>query len=162
MPNILRGRIDARDLRIAIAVTRWNELITGRLLDGALDCIEMHGGDRRSVTVAYCPGGFELPLTVRRLAASGGFDAVVALGCVIRGATPHFDHVSNAAVSGVADAMADSGVPCALGVLTVDTIEQALERAGTKAGNKGWEATAAAIEMARLLSAIDESAEGRS
>ncbi len=155
MPNILRGAINADGLRIAIAVTRWNELVTERLLAGALDCVQMHGGDREGVVVAYCPGGFELPLVVRRLAASGNYDAVVALGCVIRGATAHFEHVATAAVGGVADAMAATGVPCALGVLTVDTIEQALERAGSKAGNKGWEATAAAIETARLLAAID-------
>jgi 6,7-dimethyl-8-ribityllumazine synthase len=146
--------LDAGELRVAIAVSRWNELITERLLGGALECIRMHGGKPEEVSVAWCPGSFELPLVVQRLAASGEFDAVVALGCVIRGATPHFDHISAQAVNGVSQVMLATNIPCALGVLTVDTIEQAIERAGTKAGNKGWEATQAAIEMASLMKTL--------
>ena len=111
----------------------------------------MHGGDESAVTIVYCPGAFEIPLVVRRLAASGGFDAVLALGAVIRGSTPHFEHVAGEATGGVSAAMRDTGIPCLFGVLTVDTIEQAIERAGTKAGNKGWEAAQAGIEMVNLL-----------
>lgn len=154
--NVLRGRLDASGLRFAIAVTRWNEFITERLLAGALDCIAMSGGDTGGVTIAWCPGAFELPSVVDRLARSGRFDAVISLGAVIRGATPHFDYVAGAASNGIASIALASGVPCTNGVLTVDTIEQAIERAGTKAGNKGWEAAQAAIETATLLRSIDE------
>lgn len=151
MPQIIEGSLDASGHRYAIAVSRWNEFITKRLLEGALDCIRMHGGDESAVTVAWCPGAFELPLVTRRLAASGLYDAVIVLGAVIRGATPHFDHVAGIATSGIADVAATTGVPCLFGVLTVDTIEQAIERAGTKAGNKGWEAAQAGIETVNLL-----------
>lgn len=151
MSNIIEGSLDASGQRLAIVVTRWNEFITSRLLQGALDCIRMHGGDEATATVVYCPGAFEIPLVVARLADSGEYDAVIALGAVIRGATPHFDYVAGHAAGGIASAMMSSGVPCMLGVLTVDTIEQAIERAGTKAGNKGWEATQAGIEMVNLL-----------
>lgn len=149
--SIIEGHLNASGLRLAIAVTRWNELITSRLLAGALDAIRLHGGDESDVTIAYCPGAYELPLVVQRLAASGRYDAVIALGAVIRGSTPHFDYVAGAASSGIAQAMMTTGVPCIFSVLTVDTIEQALERAGTKAGNKGWEGATVAIEMATLL-----------
>jgi 6,7-dimethyl-8-ribityllumazine synthase len=156
MAEIIEGSLDASGLRLAIVVSRWNEFITKRLLEGALDCIRMHGGDESKVTVVYCPGAFEIPLVVSRLARSGSYDAVLALGAVIRGATPHFDYVAGSAVNGIASAMQSSGVPCILGVLTVDTIEQAVERAGTKAGNKGWEAAQAGIEMANLLRRLPE------
>ena len=152
--SVIEGRMSATGLTIAIAVTRWNELVTDRLLRGALDAIRMHGGDESAVTIAYCPGAFELPLVVQRLAGSGRFDAVIALGAVIRGSTPHFDYVAGAAASGIAQAMMTTGVPCVFSVLTVDTIEQALERAGTKAGNKGWEGATVAIEMATLLAGL--------
>lgn len=151
MAQVIEGTLDASGHRLAIVVSRWNDLITRRLLDGALDCIRMHGGDESNVTIVWCPGAFEIPLVVRRLASSGVYDAVIALGAVIRGSTPHFEHVAGIATNGVAAAMADSGIPCLFGVLTVDTIEQAIERAGTKAGNKGWEATQAGIEMVNLL-----------
>ena len=154
--TIIEGNLSAAGLTIAIAITRWNELVTDRLLHGALDSIRLHGGDESAVTIAYCPGAFELPLVVRRLAASGRFDAVIALGAVIRGATPHFDYVAGAAATGIAQAMMATGVPCVFSVLTVDTIEQALERAGTKAGNKGWEGAAVAIEMATLLGRLPD------
>lgn len=151
MATIIEGTLNATGMRIAIAVSRWNEFITKRLLEGALDCIRLHGGDENDVTIVYYPGAFELPLVMKRLAESKQFDAVVALGAVIRGATPHFEYVAGEAVGGISSAMLSTGVPCMFGVLTVDTIEQAVERAGTKAGNKGWEAAQAAIEMVNLL-----------
>lgn len=151
MANIIEGSLNASGMRFAIAVSRWNEFITKRLLEGAVDAIRMHGGDEGAITVVYYPGAFELPLVVKRLAESGSFDAVIALGAVIRGATPHFTYVAGEAVKGISSAMLVTGVPCMFGVLTVDTIEQAVERAGTKAGNKGWESAQAAIEMVNLL-----------
>ena len=159
MAQVIEGTLDASGQRLAIVVSRWNDLITRRLLDGALDCIRMHGGDDSNVTIVWCPGAFEIPLVVRRLAASGSYDAVIALGAVIRGSTPHFEHVAGIATNGVASAMADSGVPCLFGVQTVDTIKQAIERAGTKAGNKGWEATQAGIEMVNLLRRLPTAAD---
>ena len=145
------GRLDATDLRLAIVVSRFNELITKQLLEGALDTLRRHGADDGRISVAWVPGAFEIAPVARRLACSGAFDAVVCLGAVIRGATPHFDHVANQAAAGIARAGYDSGVPVIFGVLTTDTIEQAIERAGTKAGNKGSDAAVAAIEMASLL-----------
>jgi len=160
MANIIEGGLDAGGHRYAIVVSRWNEIITKRLLEGAIDCIRMHGGDESGTTVVYCPGAFELPLVVKRLAESGRYDAVIALGAVIRGATPHFTHVAGEASKGVASAMMTSGIPCLFGVLTVDTIEQAIERAGSKAGNKGWEAAQAGIEMVNLLRRVDAAGGG--
>jgi 6,7-dimethyl-8-ribityllumazine synthase len=151
MSTIIEGSLDASGQKIAIVVSRWNEFITARLLQGALDCLRMHGGDEANASVIYCPGAFEIPLVVQRLAASGQYDAVIALGAVIRGATPHFDYVAGHAANGIASAMMATGIPCMFGVLTVDTIEQAIERAGSKAGNKGWEAAQAAIEMVNLM-----------
>jgi 6,7-dimethyl-8-ribityllumazine synthase len=145
------GRLDASGLRMALVVSRFNELITRQLLEGARDGLRRHGADEEALTVVWVPGAFEIPLVARRLAGSGAFDAVVCLGAVIRGATPHFDHVANQAAAGIARAGQDSGVPVIFGVLTTDTIEQAIERAGTKAGNKGYDAAMAAIEMANLL-----------
>ncbi len=155
MANVIEGSLSAAGQRFAIVVTRWNDFITKRLLEGALDCIRMHGGDEGNCTTVYCPGAFELPLVVQRLAGTGRYDAVIALGAVIRGATPHFSYVAGEATKGISSAMMSSGVPCLFGVLTVDSIEQAIERAGTKAGNKGWEAAQAGIEMVNLLRAID-------
>jgi 6,7-dimethyl-8-ribityllumazine synthase len=145
------GRLDAAGLRVAVVVSRFNELITRQLLEGARDGLRRHGADDGALSVVWVPGAFEIPLVARRLARSGAFDAVVCLGAVIRGATPHFDHVANQAAAGIARAGQDSGVPVIFGVLTTDTIEQAIERAGTKAGNKGYDAAMAAIEMANLL-----------
>jgi 6,7-dimethyl-8-ribityllumazine synthase len=146
-----QGRLDATDLRLAIVVSRFNELTTRPLLEGALDALRRHGADEDRISVAWVPGAFEIAAVAKRLACSGAFDAVLCLGAVIRGATPHFDHVANQAAAGVARAGYDSGVPVIFGVLTTDTIEQAIERAGTKAGNKGADAAVAAIEMANLL-----------
>lgn len=146
-------------LRFAIVVSRWNELITTRLLEGARDGLRRHGVAEDEVDVAWVPGSFELPLVCRRLAETGRYDAVIALGAVIRGATSHYDHVAGAATSGVAQAGLQTGVPCIFGVITTENIEQAIERAGTQVGNKGFEAAMAAIEMASLLRAVGRAAE---
>ncbi len=145
----------ADGMRFAIVVSRFNAFITGRLLEGALDTLNRHGADTDQVQVVWCPGAFEIPLVARRLAESGRFDAVICLGAVIRGATSHYDLVANGVGRGVADVSLQTGVPAILGVITTDTIEQAIERAGTKAGNKGSEAAASAIEMVSLLRQID-------
>ncbi|MCX7929498.1 MAG: 6,7-dimethyl-8-ribityllumazine synthase [Chlorobi bacterium] len=142
------------DVRIAIAVSRWNQLVTDRLLAGALDELRRHGISEDQLTVVWCPGSFELPLVVKTLADSGRFDAIVALGCVVRGQTPHFEYVAAQTASGILHAMLGSGVPCSFGVLTTDTLEQALDRAGGKAGNKGAEAALAALETADVVRQI--------
>jgi 6,7-dimethyl-8-ribityllumazine synthase len=155
MPQFIEGELIASGLRVAIVVSRWNSFITERLLEGSLDAIKRHGGDTdEGVTVVRVPGSFEVPLAVQKLCQSKKYDAVIAIGCVIRGATAHFDYVAGEATKGVAQAMMQSGVPVIFGVLTTDTIEQAIERAGTKAGNKGFEAATAAIEMANLMKAL--------
>jgi len=156
MPRILEGHLSAEGLRFAIVVSRFNELITSQLLQGALEGLRRHGARDEQITVAWVPGAFEIPLVAQRLAKSGRFDAVIAIGAVIRGATPHFDYVAGAAASGISQAALQTGVPVVFGVLTTDTIEQALERAGTKAGNKGWDAAVTAIEMANLLKQVDK------
>ncbi|MCS6856532.1 MAG: 6,7-dimethyl-8-ribityllumazine synthase [Sandaracinaceae bacterium] len=144
------------DLRFGIVVSRYNHLVTDRLLEGALDALRRHGIPDDAIVVVRVPGSFELPWAVQRLAQSGRFDAVIALGAVIRGATPHFDHVASSAAGGCAQAMALTGVPVVFGVLTTDTLEQAIERAGTKMGNKGWEAALVAIEMVQLRRALEQ------
>src|SRR5687768_6922931 len=154
MPTYIEGTYNAQGHRYAIAVSRWNEFITRRLLDGAIDCLRMHGVIDTGITVVVYPGAFELPLVVRRLAESGRYDGVIALGAVIRGETAHFEYVAGNAASGVASISLQTGVPCTFGVLTTDTVEQATERAGSKGGNKGFEAAQAAIEMVNLLRAI--------
>lgn len=142
--------------RYALVVARFNDLITGRLLEGALDCLRRHGVDTDArCTVVWVPGAVELPLVAQRLAASGKFDAVIALGCVIRGGTPHFDYVAGEAAKGLASASMSTGVPVSFGVLTTETIEQALERAGTKMGNKGAEAAMGALEMVSLFKNLE-------
>lgn len=155
MPIDVDAKLDAAGMRLGIVVARWNELITERLLKGALDAVRMHGGDADRVQVFRCPGAFEIPIVLHRLARTERYDALIALGTVIRGATPHFDIVAGNAASGISRVMLESGVPIGFGVLTVDTIEQALERAGTKAGNKGWDAALAAIETAQLLRMVE-------
>ena len=149
MPTI-EGTLSAAGLRFAIVASRFNGLIVEPLVTGALDAIVRSGGTVDDVTIVRCPGAWELPQVVRRVLARGGFDAVIALGAVIRGATPHFDYVAGEAARGIAGAAASSDIPLSFGVLTTDTIEQALERAGTKAGNKGFDAALAAIELANL------------
>jgi 6,7-dimethyl-8-ribityllumazine synthase len=149
------GQLRADEGRFAIVVARFNDLVTDRLLAGALNAFERHGIEAERVDVATVPGSFEIPLVAHRLAASNRYAAVVCLGAVIRGDTPHFEHVANQAAAGVARASYDTGVPVVFGVLTTDTVEQALDRAGVKAGNKGFQATVDAIEMADLLRQID-------
>ncbi|CEH29933.1 6,7-dimethyl-8-ribityllumazine synthase [Aneurinibacillus migulanus] len=150
MAKVYEGNLVGTGLRIGIVVGRFNEFITSKLLGGALDALKRHGVEENDVEVAWVPGAFEIPMFVKKMAESGKYDAVIALGTVIRGSTPHFDYVCNEAAKGVASIGLSTGVPTIFGVLTTDTIEQAIERAGTKAGNKGWEAAAAAIEMANL------------
>ncbi len=141
--------------KYAIVASRFNHFIVDHLVSGAIDALVRHGADKANVTLVRVPGSWEIPVTAQRIAKSGKVDAVIALGAVIRGATPHFDHVAAEAAKGVAHAAMASGVPVAFGVLTTDTIEQAIERAGTKAGNKGWDAAITAIEMTSLAKALD-------
>jgi 6,7-dimethyl-8-ribityllumazine synthase len=145
------GNLRGEGVRVAIACGRFNDLITERLLAGARDGLVRHGVDEASITEAWVPGAFELPLAASRLAGSGEYDAVICLGAVIRGATDHYEHVAGQAAAGIARVALDTGVPVVFGVLTTDTVEQALDRAGTKAGNKGYEAAETALEMVDLL-----------
>jgi len=147
----LEGELDASGLSVGIVVSRFNDLITGKLLDGALDTLTRHGASEDDIDVARVPGSFEIPLVAQQMADSGDYDAVIALGAVIRGETPHFEYVSNEATKGVAKATMDTDIPISFGVLTTDTTEQAINRAGVKQGNKGSEAAESAIEMANLL-----------
>lgn len=150
MVRTIEGDLQGQGLKVAIVVSRFNGFITDRLLEGSLDALRRHGVQEKDISVAKVPGSFELPLGARR-AAGGKVDAVIALGALIRGGTPHFDYLSAEVTKGIAQAMLETGVPIAFGVLTTDTIEQAVERAGTKGGNKGFEAALSAIEMAKLL-----------
>lgn len=156
--TVYEGTFVGSGLRIGIIVSRWNDLITRRLLEGALDGLRRHGVAEQQIDVAWVPGSFEIPLVCRRMAGSGRYDALIALGAVIRGATSHYDLVAGGVTSGVAQVSMETGVPCLFGVITTETIEQAIERAGTKAGNKGFDAALAAIEMVTLLRAIGGSA----
>ncbi|TCI22479.1 6,7-dimethyl-8-ribityllumazine synthase [Exiguobacterium sp. SL-10] len=151
MLQSFEGNLVGKGLKVGIVVGRFNDLITMRLLDGAKDALKRHGVEQDDVELAFVPGAFELPLVAKKMAMSKKYDAVITLGAVIRGATPHFDYVCSEAAKGVAQASYQSEVPVIFGVLTTETIEQAIERAGTKAGNKGWEAATAAIEMANLM-----------
>lgn len=157
MPQVIEGHLVDEGGRYVLLVSRWNDLITSRLLDGALDTLRRHGVDIEArCTVVWAPGSFELPLVAQRLARSGRYDAIIALACVIRGGTPHFDFVASEVSKGLASVGLDSGLPIAFGVLTTDNIDQAVERAGTKMGNKGAEAAMAALETVHLLRAIDK------
>jgi 6,7-dimethyl-8-ribityllumazine synthase len=148
------GNLIGTDLRFGIVASRFNELLANRLVDGALDALTRHGVDSDDVHIAWVPGSFEMPLVAKKLADSGDYDAVIALGVIIRGGTPHFDYVAAEAAKGIAKTSMDSGVPVLFGVITADTIEQAVERAGTKAGNKGWDAALSAVEMANLMKGL--------
>ena len=154
MARTLEGELSGDGLKIAIVVARFNELVTGALLRGAEEALRRHGVADDDVTVAQVPGSFEIPLVAKKLAETGKYDAVVCLGAVIRGETDHYDHVAGAVTSGVSRAGLDTGVPTIFGILTTDTVEQALNRSGLKAGNNGYEAAVAAIEMATLLGKI--------
>ena len=153
MKNIktIEGELVIKGARFGIAVARFNSFVVESLLDGALDTLNRHGAEEQNIEIVRVPGAFELPLAVQRMAASGNYDAIIALGAVIRGGTPHFEYVAGECVKGLAQVMMQKDIPIAFGVLTVDTIEQAIERAGTKAGNKGVEATISVIEMVNLL-----------
>lgn len=161
-PEVIEGRLIATGLRFAIVVSRFNDFITKELLSGAVESLRRHGADPGCVDVMWCPGAFEIPVVAKQAALSGRYDAVICLGAVIRGATAHFDYVASVSASGVASVAMESGLPVINGILTVDSIEQAIERAGTKAGNKGSEAAACAIEMANLLAAMKSHAEVKS
>ncbi len=155
MPEIIEAGLNAGGKRFAIIVSRFNDFISEKLLSGAIDAIIRSGGVEKDITVMRVPGSFEIPLAAKKMAQKGVFDAVICLGAVIRGATPHFDYVSAEVSKGVAAAGMETGVPVIFGVITTDTIEQAIERAGTKAGNKGWDAAIAAIEMANLFDLVN-------
>jgi 6,7-dimethyl-8-ribityllumazine synthase len=154
MPQFYDGKLDATGLRFGIVLGRFNSFIGERLLEGALDAIIRHGGADGDIAVARVPGAFEIPLIAKKLAESGKYDALICLGAVIRGSTPHFDYVASEVSKGVAMVSLESGIPVAFGVLTTDSIEQAIERAGTKAGNKGFEAAVTAIESANLMKVL--------
>ena len=154
MSRTLEGKLDGSGLRFAIIVSRFNSFIGERLVEGALDALHRHGTDPAAITTVRVPGAFEIPLVAKRLAATGEYDALICLGAVIRGATPHFDYVASEVSKGIATVSLESGIPIAFGILTTETIEQAIERAGTKAGNKGFDAAVSVIEMVNLLKAI--------
>ncbi|NLV42969.1 MAG: 6,7-dimethyl-8-ribityllumazine synthase [Candidatus Hydrogenedentes bacterium] len=154
MAKVLQGNFAGEGKKIGLVVSRFNEFITTKLLGGAMDTLQRHGVSDADITVAWAPGAFEIPLVAKRMAQSGAYDAVIALGCVIRGATPHFDYVAAESAKGVGHVMLDTGVPVLFGILTTDNIEQAVERAGTKAGNKGVDAAMGALEMINLLEQI--------
>jgi len=155
MNKTFEGNLVGTGLKVGIVVGRFNEFITSKLLGGALDALKRHGVEEGNVDVAWVPGAFEIPLIAQKLAKSGKYDAVITLGTVIRGSTPHFDYVCNETAKGVSSTALNTGIPVIFGVLTTDTIEQAIERAGTKAGNKGWDAATSAIEMANLVRDIE-------
>ena len=149
--KIFEGELQAKGLKFAIVVSRFNDFITSKLLDGAKDALLRHGAKEDDIDIARVPGSFEIPLIAKKLASKGTYNAIICLGTVIRGATPHFDYVAAEVSKGIATASMETGVPIAFGVITSDTIEQAVERAGTKSGNKGFDAAITAIEMAQLL-----------
>jgi 6,7-dimethyl-8-ribityllumazine synthase len=150
----IQGKLQAGNQKFALVVSRFNEFITGKLLEGSLDCLARHGAQDKNITTVWVPGVFEIPQVLKRLADSGKYQAVIALGAVIRGGTPHFDYIASQVSKGVAECSMQAKIAVSFGVLTTDTIEQALERAGTKAGNKGWDAALSALEMVNVLDQI--------
>lgn len=154
MADVFEGKLDAKGLKFALVVSRFNSFICDRLVEGAIDALSRHGADEKSIHIVRVPGAFEIPVAAKKVVETKRYDAVICLGCVIRGATPHFDYVSAEVSKGVASVSLDSGVPVSFGVLTTDSIEQAIERAGTKAGNKGFDAAVGAIEMANLFKSL--------
>ena len=151
MPKILEGKISAEGFRFAIIVSRFNDFISSKLVEGALDALRRHGGSEEQVSLVKVPGAFEIPMAAKKLAESDQFDAIICLGAVIRGATPHFEYVASEASKGIALVALESKIPVTFGVLTTDNLEQAIERAGSKSGNKGWDAAVAAMEMVNLF-----------
>jgi len=154
MAKELQGMLNAQGKKFAIIVSRFNELISSKLLSGALDCLVRHQADEKNITIYWVPGSFEIPLVAQKAASSKKYDAVICLGAIIRGDTPHFDYVANEVAKGIAQVTLNTGLPVSFGVITADAIEQAIERAGTKAGNKGWDAAMSAIEMVDLLTKL--------
>jgi len=154
MAKIIEGKIVAKGMKFGIAASRFNDFICGRLIDGAMDALIRAGAEEKDIQIFKVPGAFELPLMAKKLAKTNRFDAVICLGAVIRGATPHFEYISSEVSKGIANVGLDTEIPIAFGVLTTDTIEQAIERAGTKAGNKGWDAAMTAIEMVDVLKKV--------
>ncbi|MEI7748547.1 MAG: 6,7-dimethyl-8-ribityllumazine synthase [Chlorobiaceae bacterium] len=150
----IEGALSATETRFALVVSRFNDFIGQKLVEGAVDCIRRHGGSEEQITIYRCPGAFELPMVAKKVALSGKYDAIITLGAIIRGSTPHFDVIAAEATKGIAQVSLDTGVPIAFGVLTTENIEQAIERAGTKAGNKGFDAAMTAIEMVNLYRQI--------
>jgi len=148
------GKLIAKDFRFGIVVSRFNEFMSTRLLEGALDALRRHDASDGNIEVVWVPGSFEMPLAAKKMAQSGNYDAIICLGVIIRGGTPHFDYVCSEVSKGIAKTNYDFGVPAAFGIITADTIEQAIERAGTKSGNKGWQAALSAIEMANLMKSL--------
>jgi 6,7-dimethyl-8-ribityllumazine synthase len=154
MPKLIEGRLNAEGMSFAVVAGRFNDFVSAKLVDGAVDALVRHGASPDDITIVKVPGAFEIPMTAKRLAASGRFNAVICTGAVIRGGTPHFDYVASEVSKGIATVSLETGVPVAFGVLTTDNLEQAIERSGSKAGNKGAEAALAAIEMVDLLRRI--------
>ena len=154
MGKVYEGMLQGKGLKFAIVIARFNEFITGKLLDGAQDAMKRHGVNEVDVDIAWAPGSFEIPLVAKKLAETKKYDAIICLGAVIRGATPHFEYVANEVSKGIAKVGLDAGIPVAYGIITADNLEQAIERAGTKAGNRGFDAATNAIEMANLLKGI--------
>lgn len=148
------GKLDATGLKVAIVASRFNDFITGKLIEGALDCLVRQGAEGAGISIYRVPGSFELPLAAQKIARSGEVDAIVCLGALIRGQTPHFDYIASEVTKGIAQVSLESGLPVTFGVITADSLEQAIDRAGAKTGNKGFEAAASAIEMANLLGQI--------
>jgi 6,7-dimethyl-8-ribityllumazine synthase len=151
MPRIIEGKLIAKGMKFGIVASRFNDFICGRLIEGAIDALTRSGADEKDIQIYKVPGAFELPIIAKKLAKSARFDAVICLGAVIRGATPHFEYISAEVTKGIASVGLETEIPISFGVLTTDTIEQAIERAGTKAGNKGWDAAMSAIEMVDLF-----------
>ena len=154
MATIIEGELSARNKRYALVVSRYNELIGRKLLDGALDCLTRHDADDTKLDIVWVPGAFEIPLVAKKAAKSGKYDAVICLGAVIRGQTPHFDFIASETAKGIAHAGMETGVPIIFGVITTDTVEQAIQRAGTTSGNRGFDAALAAIEMSNLIGKV--------
>ena len=155
MPRVHEGKLNAQGKRFALVVSRFNDLVTTRLLDGALDCLQRHGAADEDIEVAWVPGAFELPIVAQKMAQTGRFDVVTCLGCIVRSDTPHFDYVAGESSKGIARVGLDTGVPITFGVITADTVDQAVQRAGVKSGNRGWDAGMNAVEMASLMAAIE-------
>ena len=153
--KIHEGKLSANGKHFAIVVSRFNDLVTTRLRDGALDCLNRHGSDQDAVEIAWVPGAFELPVVAQKLAKTGRFDVVICLGAIIRSDTPHFDYVAGEASKGIARVSLDTGIPISFGIITADSVDQAIQRAGVKTGNRGWDAAMNAIEMASLMSSIE-------